>query len=96
MKEHSIVEIRWWNFLTDDGASTLVDGLRDGNVLRLWNGFMTPARFKRLHLTVEQFLVQRWQEASRNDSLRHYKDPPRRALSDIPKAIARLDRESLH
>jgi hypothetical protein len=49
-KQH-IVEIKWWNFLTDDGPATPIDGLRNGDVLRLRNAFMTPERFKLLNLS---------------------------------------------
>jgi hypothetical protein len=95
-KEHSIVEVRWWNFLTGDTPATPIDGLREGNVMRLWNGFMTPARFKLLDLTVEQFLIQRWQEAARNEVLRGYKESRRRAIATIPPAVALLDRACLY
>jgi len=95
-KQYSIVEIKWWNFLTEDGPVTPVDGLRDGTVLRLWNGFMTPTRFKQLDLSVEQFLIQRWHEAARNECLRQYKELRRRALTDVPKAVALLDLSLIH
>lgn len=96
VKEHNIVEIIWWDFLTGDGPVTPVDGLRSGNVLRLWNGFMTPARFKQLDLSVEQFLTQRWHEASRNGALRLYKELRQGALTDIPNAVTLTYRESLY
>jgi hypothetical protein len=95
-QQHTIVQIVWWNFLTGDSPVTPVDGLRQGNVLRLWNGFMTPARFELLDITVEQFLIQRWEEMGRNDFLRQYREFRKRALAQIPKAIACLSREALY
>jgi hypothetical protein len=95
-KDHNIVQIVWWNFLTGDAPVTPVDGLRQGDVLRLWNGFMTPARFKLLDLSVEQFLIQRWEEMQRNDFVRCYRDYRQRALTRIPKAILCLGREALY
>jgi hypothetical protein len=95
-KEYSIVKIDWWKFLTSDGPVTPTDGLRDGNVLRLWNSFMTPARFKLLDRSPEQFLIERWHEAARNDTLKQFRELRRLALEDIPRAIALLDRNSLY
>lgn len=94
--EHKIVEIQWWNFLTGDAPVTPIDGLRNGDVLRLWNSFMTPGRFKSLDCSVEQFLTKRWQETAINDSFKHYRECRQRLLADIPKAIALLDREAMH
>jgi len=94
-KEHHIVEVHWWNFLTADGPITPIDGLRDGDVLRLWDCFMTPERFKPLNLSVEQFLTQRWHEAARNDAMMQYRELRGRAIKDIPRAVAALDRISL-
>jgi len=95
-RDHAIVKIDWWKFLTSDGPVTPIDGLRDGNVLRLWNSFMTPQRFRSLNRSPEQFLIDRWQEATRNDALKQFRDLRKRALDDIPKAIALLDQSSLH
>jgi protein-S-isoprenylcysteine O-methyltransferase Ste14 len=95
-KDHNIVQIVWWTFLTGDAPATPVDGLRQGDVLRIWNGFMTPGRFKVLDLSVEQFLIQRWEEMGRNDFLRQYRDYRQRALAQIPKAVACLSREALY
>ena len=92
----TFVPINWWTFLAADGPVTPVDGLRDNNVLRIWNGFMTPARFKLLGRSVEQFLTDLWHEAARNEAVRYYKEIRKRALADIPEAIAALDRESLY
>lgn len=94
-KQH-IVEIKWWNFLTEDSPVTPIDGLRDGDVLRLHNSFMTPGRFKMLNLSPEQFLVSCWQEAARNEAVRQYRELKKRALKDIPVAITLLDRSSLY
>jgi len=94
-KEHKIVEIDWWQFLVGDAPVTPVEGLRDGDVLRLFNGFMTPARFKLLDFSVEQFLIKRWEEASVNPVMRHYRDCRQRALAEIPRVIEILGRESL-
>jgi len=95
-KEHHIVEVKWWNFLTGDAPVTPLDGLRDGDVLRLWNAFMTPGRFKLLDRSVEKFLVDRWEEAARNDALKQFRDLRKRALEDIPRSIASIDRSSLY
>lgn len=95
-KEHKIVEVKWWNFLTGDAPATPIDGLRNGDVLRLWNSFMTPGRFKPLDCSVEQFLTKRWQEAALNDFVKQYRQCRLRLLSDIPKAIALLDGEAMH
>jgi hypothetical protein len=95
-KDHNIVQVVWWNFLTGGAPVTPVDGLRQGDVLRIWNGFMTPARFKLLDLSVEQFLIQRWEEMGRNDFLRQYRDYRQRAITQIPKAISCLSREALY
>jgi len=95
-KEHNIVKIDWWKFLTTDAPVTPIDGLRDGDVLRLWNAFMTPARFKLMDISVEQFLNKRWEDAVKNDAVRQFRDLRKRALEDIPKAIALLDRSSLY
>ena len=95
-KGYNIVSVAWSTFLTGDAPVTPVDGLRSGDVLRLWNGFMTPERFKLLDLSVEQFLIQRWQEMQRNDFLRRYQDYRRRALTQIPKTIDCLSREALY
>jgi hypothetical protein len=92
-KDHKIVEINWWEFLTGEGPCTPLDGLREGDVVRIFNGFMTPSRFKLLDQSVEQFLTQRWNEASRNCSMRHYRDCRQRALVEIAKAIKLLDHE---
>ncbi len=90
------MEVKWWNFLTGDAPVTPLDGLRDGDVLRLWNAFMTPGRFKLLDRLVEKFLVERWEEAARNDAFKQFRDLRKRALEDIPRAIALLDRNSLY
>ncbi len=95
-KEHHIVKINWWDFLTPDEPITPIDGLRDGDVLQLWNSFMTPARFKLLDRSPEQFLVERWHEATRNEALRQFRELRKRALADIPKSIELLDRNSLY
>ncbi len=95
-KEHHIVEVKWSNFLSGDAPVTPLDGLRDGDVLRLWNAFMTPGRFKLLDRSVERFLVERWEEAARNEALRQFRDLRRRALEDIPRTIASIDRSSLY
>jgi len=95
-KDHNIVPIVWWNFLTGDAPVTPVDGLRPGDVLRLWNGFMTPGRFKLLDLSVEQFLTKRWEEMQRNDCVRCYRDYRQRALTQIPKVILSLSREAIY
>jgi hypothetical protein len=95
-KDHKIVQINWWNFLTGDAPVTPIDGLRNGDILRVWNSFMTPERFKLLDCSVEQFLAKRWQEAALNDSVKHYRECRQRLLSDIPKVIVLLDRESIH
>ena len=92
----SIVEIDWWKFLVGDAPVIPIDGLREGDVLRIFNGFMTPARFKLRDLSVEQFLNLRWQEASRNDFVLHYRYCRQRALTEIPKVIASLSREALY
>lgn len=92
-KEHKIVEINWWQFLTGEGPCTPLDGLREGDVLRIFNGFMTPSRFKLLDQSVEQFLIQRWEEAKRNASMRHYRECRQRALTELPKTVKLLDRE---
>ena len=91
-QEHHIVPIIWWDFLTGDKPCTPIDGLRDGDVLRIWNRFMTPSRFKLLDQSPEQFLIQRWEEAKRNPAMRHYKEYRERALAEIPKAVTMLDR----
>lgn len=96
VKEHNIVKVNWWDFLTADGPITPIDGLRDGDVLQLWNSFMTPSRFKSLDRSPEQFLTDRWQEATRNDALKQFRELRKRALSDIPKAVVLLDRNSLY
>ena len=98
IRQHNIVKINWWDFLTADGPVTPIDGLRDNDVLRLWDRFMTPARFKpqSLDRTPEQFLIDRWHEAARIEALRQYKKLRKSALADIPKAIASLDRSSLY
>jgi hypothetical protein len=90
------VTVNWWNFLTPDAPVTPVEGLREGDVLRLWNGFMSPARFKLLDLSVEKFLIQRWEEMGRNDFMHCYRDYRQRALAQIPKAISCLSREALY
>jgi hypothetical protein len=95
-REHHIVEIKWWNFLTADGPVTPIDGLRDGDVLRLWNSFMTPERFKMMDRSPEQFLIERWHEAARNDAVKQFRELRKRALEDIPRANALLDRSSLY
>ncbi len=95
-KEYKIIQVNWWNFLVGDAPVTPIDGLRNGDVLRLWNSFMTQGRFKGLDCSVEQFLVKRWQEAALNDSVRYYRECRQHVLSDIPKAIALLDRESMY
>jgi hypothetical protein len=95
-REHHIVEIKWWNFLTANGPVTPIDGLRDGDVLRLWNCFMTPERFKVMDRSPEQFLTERWHEAERNDAVKQFQALRERALEDIPRAIALLDRSSLY
>ena len=94
--DHKIVPINWWEFLTGDAPCTPVDGLREGDVLLVWNSLMTPARFKLLDLSVEQFLIQRWEEMQRNDFVRCYRDYRQRALTRIPKAILCLGREALY
>lgn len=96
VKEHNIVKVNWWDFLTADGPITPIDGLRDGDVLQLWNSFMTPSRFKSLDRSPEQFLTDRWQEATRNDALKQFRELRKRALSDIPQAVVLLDRNSLY
>jgi hypothetical protein len=96
IKEHQIVEIVWWDFLTGDVPVIRADGLHPEKVLRLWNGFMTPARFGLLDLNVEQFLIQRWEEMSRNPCLRQYRELRQRALVQIPNAIACISRETVY
>ena len=96
VKGYKTVPIVWWDFLTSDAPCSPVDGLREGDVLRIWNSFMSPARFKLLNLSVEQFLNQRWDEASRNDFVRQYRERRRRALTEIPKAIERLSNEAVY
>ena len=95
-EEQHVVAFNWWTFLTGDAPVTPVDGLRQGDVLRIWNHFMTPARFKLLDVSVEQFLIQRWEEMQRNDFVRCYRDYRQRALEQIPKAISCLSREALY
>ncbi len=94
-KDYNKVEINWWQFLAGEGPCTPLDGLRDGDVLRIFNGFMTPSRFKLLDLSVEQFLIKRWEEASINPAMRHYRDCRQRALAEVPRVIELLGRESL-
>ena len=94
--KHHIVKINWWDFLTADGPVTPIDGLRDGDVLQLLNSFMTPERFKLLDRSPEQFLIERWHEAERNDAVKQFRELRKRALKDIPRAIALLDRNSLY
>src|SRR5436305_8584833 len=94
-KEHHIVEMDWWKFLTADSPVTPINGLRDGVVLSLWDAFMTPSRFKLLDLSPERFLIHRWQETSKNDALKQFRDLRKRALVDICKVIALLDRSSV-
>jgi hypothetical protein len=86
-KDHHIVDINWWDFLTGEGPCTPIDGLREGDVLRISNRFMTPSRFKLLDQSPEQFLIQRWEEAKRNAAMRHYRECRQRALAEIPKAV---------
>jgi hypothetical protein len=93
-KDHKIVEINWWQFLTGEGPCTPLDGLRDGDVLRIFNAFMSPSRFKLLDLSVEQFLVKRWEEVNINSAMRHYGACRQRALTEI-QAIELLGRETL-
>ena len=94
--EDSIVSVNWPQFLTADAPVTTIDGLREGNVFRVWDRFMTPGRFKLLDLSVEQFLIQRWHEVAKNDAIKQYRESRARALEDIPKAINQLDRNSLY
>lgn len=91
-QEHHIVPIIWWDFLTGEKPCTPIDGLREGDVLRISNRFMTPSRFKLLDQSPEQFLIQRWEEAGRNGAMRHYRECRERALAEIPKAVKLLDR----
>jgi hypothetical protein len=93
-KEHHIVKVEWLKFLTESGPATPIDGLREGDVLRLWNAFMTPARFKLLDLSAEQFLIKRWEEAARSSAMQHFRQLRKQVLDDIPKAIALLDKNS--
>jgi len=53
VKGYKTVPIVWWDFLTSDAPCSPVDGLREGDVLRIWNSFMSPALFKLLNLSVE-------------------------------------------
>ena len=94
--KHHIVKIDWWDFLTADGPVTPIDGLRDGDVLQLLNSFMTPERFKLLDRSPEQFLIERWHEAERNDAVKQFRELRKRTLKDIPRTIALLDRNSLY
>lgn len=94
--KYNIIKIDWWKFLASDGPVTPIDGLRDGDVLRLLNSFMTPARFKLLDRSPEQFLIERWHEAARNDTLKQFRELRKRVLDNIPRAIALLDRNSLY
>jgi hypothetical protein len=90
------VRIVWWKFLIGDAPVTPIDGLRDGDVLQLWDCFMTPARFKLLDRSPEQFLGDRWQEAAVNDAVKQFRGSRKRALEEIPRAIKLLDQSSLY
>lgn len=96
IEDPRVVSIVWWDFLTQDTPVLPVRDLGQSQVLRIWNKYMTPIRFTELGLTVEQFLTQRWEEMSQNNCVRSYRDHRQRALTQIPKAIARLDSEVLY
>lgn len=48
---------------------------------------MTPERFKMMERSPEQFLVERWHEADRNDAVKQFRELRKRALEDIPSVI---------
>jgi hypothetical protein len=94
--EYNTVTIDWWRFLNADGPQTPIDNLRDGDVLRMWDGFVTASRLQSLHQPAEQFLIKLWSEAALNPALRQYRACRQLALQEIPKAIAILSREILY
>jgi hypothetical protein len=94
--ERDAVGINWWEFLTADAPRASLSSLREGDALRIWNRFMTTDRLKSLNISVEQFLVQRWEEMRRNACMRDYRECRERALREIPKAIASLSHEALY
>lgn len=93
---YNTVDIDWTGFLTEETPVLPLDGLQERDVLRLFNGFMTPARFKLLDQTVEQFLVERWAKGNVNPVMRKCRNLRRDALSAIPKAITLLSHEILY